>query len=156
MTSKCVSITGGCLCGAVRYKSTEDAATTATCHCRTCQKGYGGPYTAAVGFRRNTFSITNGKLKFYESSEIARRGFCSECGSPILLDCKPFVPFGGEHIFVRIGSLDSPEKYKPEFHYGVEAQLPWIHFDDGLPCLTSEDHGLIDKALAKAHKHDIA
>jgi hypothetical protein len=153
MTEKLVPITGGCLCGAVRYESTEDPATAATCHCRTCQKGYGGPYTAAVGFRRSAFSITKGELKYYESSKIARRGFCSECGSPILLDFKSFVPFGGEHFFVRMGSLDNPEKYKPEFHFGVEAQLPWIHFDDGLPRLTSEDHGLIE-ALATADRHD--
>jgi hypothetical protein len=52
-----------------------------------------------------------------------------------------------------MGSLDNPEKYKPEFHYGVEAQLPWIHFDDGLPRLTSEDRGLIE-ALATADRHD--
>ena len=145
MTEQHMPITGGCLCGAVRYESTEDAISTATCHCRTCQKGYGGPFTVGVVFRRATFRITKGELKYYRSSEFARRGFCSHCGSPVLLDFESHVAFCGEHFFVRLGSLDRPERYKPEFHYGVEAQLPWIHFDDGLPRQTTQkDPALID------------
>ena len=154
MTEKHVPITGGCLCEAVRYESTEDPATAATCHCRTCQKGYGGPFTAAVAFRKSAFTITKGELKYYESSKFARRGFCSECGSPILLDFKSFVPFSGEHFFVRMGSLDNPEKYKPEFHYGVEAQLPWIHFDDGLPRQTTQEDPALIEGFATADRHD--
>ena len=152
MLEKNLPITGGCLCGAIRYEATEEPEIAGTCHCRTCQKSYGGPFTAAVGFRRNAFSITKGELKYYQSSKIARRAFCSECGSPIMLEFVSSVPLAGEHFWVRLGTLDNPEKYRPEFHYGVEAQLPWIHFDDGLPRISTEE-GVME-AYAAAERHD--
>jgi len=141
-------IAGGCLCGAIRYSSTEVPATVATCHCRTCQKGYGGPFTASVAFRKSAFTITKGALKFFASSKVAQRGFCSTCGSPILIDFEFSVPFAGEHYFVRIGSLDNPENYKPKWHYGVESQLPWVHLNDGLPTQSTADKLETVEALA--------
>ena len=144
------TITGGCLCGAIRYEAAEEPITTATCHCRMCQKAYGGPFTAGVAFRKSAIRLTKGDLKYYKSSKIAKRGFCSICGSPIMLDLEPFVPVHGENVFVRLGSLDDSERYRPEFHYGVEGQLPWVHFDDGLSReITEEDPAFIE-ALAAA------
>ena len=139
MDGKQVLVTGGCLCGAIRYESTEEPSFSGTCHCRMCQKSYGGPFTAAVGFARSAFRFSKGELKYYQSSKLARRAFCPNCGSPVMLEFESSVPVGGEHFWVRLGTLDNPENYRPEFHFGVEAQLPWIHFDDGLPRFKTEE-----------------
>jgi hypothetical protein len=49
-----------------------------------------------------------------------------------------------DHILISVGTLDNPEVVKMEYHYGVESQLPWIHFDDDLPRIRSdEDPGLV-------------
>lgn len=115
-----------------------------------CQKAYGGPFAAGVGFRRSALEITQGQLKYYQSSSIGRRGFCGNCGSPILMNYETYVPDWGEVYFIRLGSLDHPEKYRPEFHYGTESQLPWAHFDDGLSGESAEDDPRIIEAFALA------
>ena len=76
-----IGLTGGCQCGAVRYRL--DAAPTGThiCHCRMCQKASGGPFMASV--LTSSFVVTRGALSIFKSSDIAERGFCAACGTPL-------------------------------------------------------------------------
>ena len=148
------SVTGGCQCGAIRYEATEEPAHVVICHCRMCQKAYGGPFAAGVGFRRSALTITQGHLKYYQSSSIGRRGFCENCGSPILMNYETYVPDWGEVYFIRLGSLDHPEKYRPRFHYGIESRLPWAHFDDGLSGESAEEDPRIIRAFAVAERNE--
>ena len=75
-------MTGGCQCGRVRYEAEIDSDDAYFCHCRMCQKATGGFAAAFV-------QVEPGKLKWlsepdwYESSPIARRPFCSHCGTPL-------------------------------------------------------------------------
>jgi hypothetical protein len=69
-------VTGGCLCGAVRYESQEAPTEGYFCHCRTCQKHYGNLFGAVVRMRGSAFRFIKGQPKYYRSSDIARRGFC--------------------------------------------------------------------------------
>jgi hypothetical protein len=127
-------ITGGCLCGAVCYESSEPPIKGIICHCRMCQKSTGSAFMVAVGFPRTTLQFTKGEPKLYRSSPIKDKGFCSNCGS--LLFDQYLARTGGSNpdiIFVQLGTLDHPETVSITSHYGVESQLPWVHFDDGLP-----------------------
>ena len=78
------------------------------------------------------FKFVQGKPKYYSSSEWAKRGFCPECGTPLV-----FRDPGG--FGVMIGSLDHPEVFPPKSHSGIESQVPWLKIDDGLPRWTTED-----------------
>lgn len=63
MSDKTLPITGGCLCGAVRFEATEPPSWVAHCHCRMCQKGYGHPSGIFVGFhgaQKEAFRFTRG------------------------------------------------------------------------------------------------
>ena len=71
--------TGGCMCGAVRYETSEPGLGTMFCHCRMCQKFSGAPILAGTTFRTKSVKFTSGAPKFYTSSAIAKRGFCEEC-----------------------------------------------------------------------------
>ncbi len=128
MRTKSEKVTGGCLCGAVRYESSEPPYQSGYCHCRMCQKSLGnvvGPY---VFFYKSTFRFTRGEPKFYKSSDIAERGFCANCGSPIV-----FHLVGSDHYSIWIGTLDHPENVQPTEHWGIESQVPWFKIDDDLP-----------------------
>ncbi|MCA9579967.1 MAG: GFA family protein, partial [Myxococcales bacterium] len=96
-------ITGGCQCGAVRYRC-DSLGRASICHCRMCQKAFGGfygPLVTGIGFR-----WTRGAPAHFRSSNKISRGFCAACGTPLTYD------WGGD-LEISIGSLDDPEQAPP-------------------------------------------
>src|SRR5258708_7305112 len=100
-------LTGGCLCGAIRYTIDAQVSALRACHCRNCQKhsGAGGTVNAVVP--TDQFKITNGATKEYQDSatqsgRTLSRHFCGECGSSIYSQRNPDPGF----VVVRAGSLD--------------------------------------------------
>ncbi|OFW68272.1 MAG: hypothetical protein A2Y74_07070 [Actinobacteria bacterium RBG_13_63_9] len=98
------AIRGSCHCGAIRYQVTGELTGVIHCHCSDCRRWH-GHFAAYAVAKLADFKITEGadKLKWYESSEKARRGFCSECGSSIFKDNKD-----GEKIVLSMGALEVP------------------------------------------------
>ena len=135
MNDQAKRITGGCLCGAVRYEASETPLRTGFCHCRMCQKSNGTPFAVGVYFHNAAFRFTRGEPKLYRSSDTAERGFCSVCGSRLI-----FRPLDGPLVAVEAGSLDHPEEISPEYHTGVEGWLPWLKLDDKLPRRRTDDN----------------
>ncbi len=105
MSDKTMPITGGCMCGAVRYEATEPPQDVGYCHCRMCQKWTGNLFMASAAFRSAAFRFTQGELKFYQSSAWLERGFCANCGTPV---CDHYLK-GSDTVYASIGSLDHPE-----------------------------------------------
>ena len=101
------TITGGCQCGRVRYQAEVEGDDAYFCHCRMCQKATGGFAAAFVQTEPDWF----------ESSPIARRPFCSACGTPLGFH---FADGGGKPD-VTLGSLDDPAPFKPVVHAGAES-----------------------------------
>ncbi len=145
--------TGGCLCGAIRYESSEPPIEAGTCHCRTCQRWTGTAFAVGVRFPRTAFRLTKGEAKLYRSSSIRERGFCPDCGSSLFDRClvrKAARRFNPDMVWVQLGTLDHPEAVSIDFHYGVETQLPWVHFDDGLPRTRCDEDPTLAAAFAAA------
>jgi hypothetical protein len=131
---KHIPVTGGCLCGAVRYEATEAPVDVSYCHCRMCQQGLGAPYYLAAFIRKATFRFTSGQPKFYKSSEWLERGFCAECGTPLMIR-----DFTDTHA-ISIGTLDHPEDWPPTLaHSGMESHIPWDAIHDDLPQWRTDD-----------------
>ena len=136
MANQHVPVTGGCLCGAVRYESTAPPIKGYYCHCTTCQKNYGGLFQAMVKFAGSAFAFTKGEPKYYRSSAFARRGFCAACGSPLV-----FVYDGNPDAWILFGSLDHPEDWPltrdaawgQTEHVFIKSKVPWYEINDGLP-----------------------
>ena len=74
---------GGCQCGAVRYRLMGEPTGVNICHCRMCQKASGGPFMAFGGVRMSEFAVSRGVVSTFASSDIAERGFCGQCGTPL-------------------------------------------------------------------------
>jgi hypothetical protein len=123
-------ITGGCQCGAVRYAlQVERVEKPHVCHCRMCQRATGGLFAALAGCPKANLEWTKGKPAFFASSDLATRGFCRECGTPLTFAYN--LPTA--RIYVTIGSLDDPERAGIEDQFGVESRLSWVRFCDGVP-----------------------
>jgi hypothetical protein len=136
MTVQHVPVTGGCLCGAVRYESKEPPTGGGYCHCRICQRSGGGLFNASVRVPGSGFTFTKGEPRYYRASSFGKRGFCVECGSPIV-----FVYAGNPHVWIKIGSLDHPEDWPMTkdavwghpVHANIDTKVPWYEIRDGLP-----------------------
>ena len=131
-------ITGGCLCGAVRYQISAPAVDIGYCHCRMCQRFTGGQVVAGAFFSIEAVRFTQGDLKFYRSSPIAERGFCADCGSSLMYRALA-KPLRSDRYWVLIASLDNPENFVPASHFGIESQMPWLEIHDDLPRVRYKD-----------------
>lgn len=95
--------TGGCLCGGVRYRVARVLRGVLNCFCGQCRKT-SGHHVAATRARLADFQLENERtLKWYRSSAIARRGFCSHCGGNLF-----WQPDDEDSISIMAGSLDTP------------------------------------------------
>lgn len=123
-------ITGGCQCGAVRYAMHVDKVEKPhVCHCRMCQRATGGVFAALAGCAKPNLEWTRGQPAFFQSSNLAKRGFCRECGTPLTFA----YDMPEARIYVTIGSMDEPEQAAIDVQYGVEAKLSWVSFCEDVP-----------------------
>lgn len=106
--------TGGCQCGRIRFSAKVDPGKAYLCHCRMCQRATGGFAAAFVHLARADCAWETGP-DWYESSPIARRPFCSHCGTPL-----GFQFVEGENMDLTIGSFDDPSDFVPNWHFGAE------------------------------------
>lgn len=114
------TISGGCQCGAVRYRVGTGLENPHLCHCRMCQKAAGNYFMPLASAPRGKVAITRGEPGWFHSSGIVRRGFCRDCGTPLFFD-----PVGEADIAVTLGSLDDPSRYRPVSEDSVESR---VHF----------------------------
>lgn len=126
---------GGCQCGRIRYRSKVHFDNAHICHCRMCQMAVGNLFAALVATPADRLHWLKEKPETFASSEVAVRGFCKACGTPLF-----YETVGANRVNVTIGSLDNPEDFMPKGQIGVESKIPWC---DALPDLpnggTTED-----------------
>ncbi len=138
-------ITGGCLCGAVRYQISAPAIDVTYCHCRMCQRFTGGLIVAGAQFPIEAFRFTQGDPKYYRSSPIAERGFCADCGSSLIYRALEKAK-GSDWSWVVLANLDNPENFAPAWHLGIESQIPWLDVHDDLPRIRCKDSPAVVEA----------
>jgi hypothetical protein len=119
--------TGGCQCGAVRYRADPPRDRASVCFCRMCQKASGQPFMAFVRFRESQVHWSTPPHVF-KSSNMAERGFCAECGTPLT-----YRRVSAPYISVTLMSLDHPERVAPEIAFSAAAASDWCHALADLP-----------------------
>ncbi len=125
-------IAGGCLCGAVRFRSTAPPIATRYCWCRDCQHLAAGNATVNVIFAADAVTI-EGELSDYASVAASgnkmHRRFCPKCGSPMFsqAEARPHI------LIVRAGALDDPTIAEPAGSIWVSSAPPWACIDPDLP-----------------------
>ncbi|GLS33021.1 Uncharacterized conserved protein [Mesorhizobium albiziae] len=119
--------TGGCQCGAVRYRIDQALENAHICHCRMCQKASGNYFLPLARASKASLTITRGEVGWFHSSDVVRRGFCRSCGTPLFFDV-----VDRDSINVVLGALDEPASVKPEFQCGPDEKMPWFGELDGM------------------------
>lgn len=126
--------TGGCQCGAIRYAVAGDLMDPHLCHCRMCQRAAGNYFLPLGGVLDANFQVTRGTVAWFRSSDPVRRGFCRDCGTPLLFD-----PVAWEGVAVALGTLDDPAAVRPLSQHVTEARMPWFAHLHDLPGRATED-----------------
>jgi hypothetical protein len=142
MTAASEPHSGGCQCGAVRFRVTK-LWRGSVCYCRMCQKataGLGGFYITA-----KEFEWTRGAPKYFVSSNVARRGFCGDCGTPLTFEMDGAVD-------LSIVAFDRPGDIAPSVQLAKDARIPWGDHLAALP-LRPDNDGSMAAHFAKVVSH---
>ena len=120
------SVTGGCLCGALRFTAVGQPYRVGLCHCLDCRKNHGALFHASAIFPEAAVTIT-GEVRTYRD-----RSFCPTCGSPVFAHI-------GDEIGINLGALDEPSQFRPTY------ELWTIRREDWLPEFTGMRHYTRDR-----------
>jgi hypothetical protein len=115
-------ITGGCYCGKVRFKVTDEPMHQANCHCANCRRAAGAQAVAWITVKRENFEFEKGIPKEYRTETGAIRTFCDTCGTSLTYE---IANRPGE-IDITTGSLDHPENFAPTKDVFPDEKLPWV------------------------------
>ena len=128
---------GSCLCGSVRIEARLPSKWVAHCHCTYCRRAHAAPFVTWAGFEDESVTITDPQalLHWYESSQGAKRGSCSMCGSPLLFTSSRWP--GETHIARAL--LDENLDKKPSAHVFYDTHVSWLDVKDELPKKPIED-----------------
>ena len=127
-------MTGGCLCGQVRYQTEANPLMTGVCHCRDCQKQTGTSFSIVVALPDGALRLS-GELREFkttgESGQQVFRRFCGHCGSPLysLVEAMPGL------VFLKAGTLDDPSTLAPQAEFWCDTAQPWLASRETLPRL---------------------
>ncbi len=127
-------MTGGCLCGAVRFEVSAPASDLYHCHCSMCRKMHGTAFATYAVIARSAMALTRGEdnLSSFKSSPGVNRSFCRTCGCQIMID----VADEPDNRWFMPAILDDPVHpgaAQRERHIFVGSRIPWLHLDPVLP-----------------------
>jgi hypothetical protein len=128
-------LSGGCQCGAVRFRIDGEIRRASVCHCRMCQKAFGAPFGAFASIRSADVAWTRGSRKTFQSSTGVARGFCGDCGTPLTFE----AAVGGETMGLAIAAFDDPSAIRPVRQLSLESRIAWLDDLDGLRGPTAEE-----------------
>src|SRR5262249_28252349 len=118
-------ITGGCLCGRVRYQAEAEPVVQGACHCTDCQRQTGGPFTVIIGVPRDAFTVEGDTLASFNTvgedhGGETQRNFCSACGAPVF----SIAAVAPELALIKAGSLGYAPWLQPNMGGGASAPQP--------------------------------
>lgn len=125
-------VTGGCLCGGVRFELTRPFRRASHCHCSRCRKHSGAFGLTQGRVPRGGFQLLRGEelIRVYRPAGGMTKAFCSECGSSLFGGTWP----DGPEVSVRFGALDDDPGIRPQYHSHTASAAPWDTIpEDGLP-----------------------
>jgi hypothetical protein len=145
MSERPVVAAGGCQCGAVRYAFYAPLENSHVCHCRMCQRATGGLFAALAGTSPEDFAWTRGSPSFFASSNLARRAYCADCGTPLTFKYEEPTA----RLYVTLGSLDHPEAAPVIRQFGIESRIPWVKFCEDVPAERTAETAAAQEFLAQ-------
>jgi hypothetical protein len=123
------NLTGGCACGAVRYRLASAPFDAGYCHCELCRRSSGAPVLAFATVPLRDFVLVSGQPRRRRSSEFGERWFCADCGTQLAMH----VDHQPDTIDFTLCSLDEHDALRPTFHLFVASTPRWFRIADTFP-----------------------
>lgn len=125
------TVSGACLCGAVRFTVELPTLFCAHCHCTMCQRAHGAGYVTWFGVPYARLRITGGEeqLVRYRSSDHGTRSFCRTCGSALFCESTRHPDYIDVVLANMQGAIDQP----PGAHFFFDDRASWVCVGDELP-----------------------
>lgn len=137
------SLTGGCLCGSVRYRIDGECRDIVCCHCENCRRSH-GHFAAYTAVRQTDLTLlTSDSLQWYhDASPNANRGFCNRCGASLFWEAGDVAG----RLSVAAGSLDDSAHLKVVGHIFMNEAGHYYQIEDGLPQFDAGSGGAFEKS----------
>jgi hypothetical protein len=111
-------LSGGCACGAVRFRVPAEPLRAGLCHCLTCRKAHASAFNPFLVYRATDVELTGPTRSWFSSPGYDRR-FCEQCGSRV-------AAFSADEAELSLGSLDEPGRLAPQYESWVIRREPWL------------------------------
>ncbi len=119
------TLSGGCLCRAIRYETEADPVVMLNCHCRDCQRAAGSAFGAYVVVPQAAVRM-QGEPRYYKTvgnvGRTVERGFCPTCGCAVVVKLERMPDVLG----LLAASLDDPTRYKPTMDIFTDRAWPSV------------------------------
>lgn len=131
MGEETLPVTGGCLCGAVRYETTGESYKILNCHCQSCRGHTGAPMATLAVFKVDQVKFSGDERKIYESSPGVGRAFCAKCGTSLTWESR--LGGLGPVCALHVSTSDNPDALQPIAHTFYSERISWFDVADNLP-----------------------
>jgi hypothetical protein len=123
---------GGCTCREVRYRLTTQPLIVHCCHCRWCQRETGSAFVLNALIETERLVLMCGAPRRVHTPSNSGKGQailrCPRCEIAVW---SHYAGAGEKLSFVRVGTLDEPDRFPPDIHIYTESKQPWLRLPDG-------------------------
>ena len=127
---------GACTCGAVRYRMLSAPLFVHCCHCRWCQRETGSAFALNAMIEADRVVLLAGQAEIVDTPSLSGRGQricrCPYCRIALWSN---YGGAGDTVRFMRVGTLDEPERLPPDIHIFTSSRQPWVVLPDGIPAV---------------------
>ena len=128
------SMQGGCTCGGVRYRMTSAPMIVHCCHCRWCQRETGASFALNAMIESDRVELLKGEVEIVDTPSNSGKGQkiarCPQCRIALW---SHYSGMGEAASFVRVGTLDDPDRWPPDIHIFTASRQPWVVLPPGTP-----------------------
>ena len=127
---------GGCTCRQVRYRMTSKPLFVHCCHCRWCQRESGAAFALNAMIEANRVELLHGDVEVVDTPSNSGKGQkYSRCPKCRIAVWSKYAGAGDALRFVRVGSLDDPDRFPPDIHIFTASKQPWVVLPPGTPAV---------------------
>ena len=130
------SLEGGCDCGEVRYRMTSMPIFVHCCHCRWCQRESGSAFALNAMIEADRVVLLHGKPELVDTPSNSGKGQkFHRCPSCRIALWSNYAGAGDAISFVRVGTLDEPDRLPPDIHIFTASKQPWVILPSDVPVM---------------------
>lgn len=127
---------GGCTCRAVRYRMMTKPLFVHCCHCRWCQRETGASFALNAMIEADRVILLEGEPEIVDTPSASGKGQkIARCPSCSIALWSNYAGAGDAVRFVRVGTLDEPDRLPPDIHIFTSSKQPWVVLSPGIPAV---------------------